>query len=55
LNATGQQTRGCAALDASLDAYRENMARNPTAQPNTGGSASVPAGIAEAKQQLQCP
>ena len=55
LNATGQHDRGCAALDASLEAYHENMARNPTAKRYTGGSASVPARIAEAKQQLRCP
>lgn len=54
LNATGQHDRACASFGRSLDAYQQNVARNPTATPNTGGFASVPAAIEDGKRRVGC-
>jgi len=54
LGNTGQQARACASLGQALDAYQENMRRNPTAKPNTGGFASVPDLIEDGKRRVGC-
>ena len=46
--------KACLSFDRSMDAYRENIKRNPTAKPKSGTFATFADAIASAKQQVGC-
>jgi tetratricopeptide (TPR) repeat protein len=50
--ALGAQDEACADFDRTVQAYSENMRRNPNAHPSGGGS--IPDAVARAKRQAGC-
>ena len=54
LNGATRHAEACDSFARSLEAYQENMRRNPAAKPNTAGFASVPDAIEDGKRRLGC-
>src|SRR5258708_4975679 len=52
--ALGAQEEACVDYDRALQAYNDNMQRNPTAHPRGTSAGTVPESIAAAKKGAQC-
>jgi tetratricopeptide (TPR) repeat protein len=52
--ALGAQKEACADYDRALQAYKDNMQRNPTAHPQGTQAGTVPESIAAAKKGADC-
>jgi len=50
----GVHEQSCAFYDRTVDAYNENIKRNPEARPNAGGRASVPDLVTAEKVRAGC-
>jgi hypothetical protein len=52
--ALGARSEACADYDRALQAYNDNMQRNPTARPHGSQAGTVPESIAAAKKGAVC-